>query len=85
MHSLTSRFCRDESGATATEYAMLIVFVALAIAVGAQASATPSPTCSHGRVPPLLASRCRRLRRRIPQPVGNGSPFPTSLRRRDRE
>lgn len=36
MHSLTSRFCRDESGATATEYAMLIVFVALAIAVGAQ-------------------------------------------------
>ena len=37
MHSLTSRFCRDESGATATEYAMLIVFVALAIAVGAQA------------------------------------------------
>jgi pilus assembly protein Flp/PilA len=37
MLSLTSRFCRDESGATATEYAMLIVFVALAIAVGAQA------------------------------------------------
>ena len=37
MHSLTSRFYRDESGATATEYAMLIVFVALAIAVGAQA------------------------------------------------
>jgi Flp pilus assembly pilin Flp len=36
MNSLTSRFCRDESGATATEYAMLIVFVALAIAVGAQ-------------------------------------------------
>jgi pilus assembly protein Flp/PilA len=37
MYSLTSRFRRDESGATATEYAMLIVFVALAIAVGAQA------------------------------------------------
>ena len=37
MHSLTSRLRRDESGATATEYAMLIVFVALAIAVGAQA------------------------------------------------
>ena len=36
MHSLTSRFLRDENGATATEYAMLIVFVALAIAVGAQ-------------------------------------------------
>jgi pilus assembly protein Flp/PilA len=36
MHSLTRRFRRDESGATATEYAMLIVFVALAIAVGAQ-------------------------------------------------
>jgi Flp pilus assembly pilin Flp len=40
MRSLTSRFCRDESGATATEYAMLIVFVALAIAVGAQAYST---------------------------------------------
>ena len=40
MHSLISRFCRDESGATATEYAMLIVFVALAIAVGAQAFGT---------------------------------------------
>jgi pilus assembly protein Flp/PilA len=36
MNSLTSRLCRDESGATATEYAMLIVFVALATAVGAQ-------------------------------------------------
>jgi pilus assembly protein Flp/PilA len=34
--SLIKRFRRDESGATATEYAMLIVFVALAIAVGAQ-------------------------------------------------
>jgi Flp pilus assembly pilin Flp len=30
------RFGDDEGGATATEYAMLIVFVALAIAVGAQ-------------------------------------------------
>jgi pilus assembly protein Flp/PilA len=37
MLSLISRFCNDERGATATEYAMLIVFVALAIAVGAQA------------------------------------------------
>lgn len=37
MLSLISRFCSDERGATATEYAMLIVFVALAIAVGAQA------------------------------------------------
>jgi pilus assembly protein Flp/PilA len=37
MLTLTSRFRSDESGATATEYAMLIVFVALAIAVGAQA------------------------------------------------
>jgi len=32
---LIDRFGRDESGATATEYAVLIVFVALAIAVGA--------------------------------------------------
>ena len=40
MLSLISRFCNDERGATATEYAMLIVFVALAIAVGAQALGT---------------------------------------------
>jgi len=37
MRALITRFRRDDSGATATEYAMLIVFVALAIAVGAQA------------------------------------------------
>ena len=36
MLTLLSRFRNDEDGATATEYAMLIVFVALAIAVGAQ-------------------------------------------------
>jgi len=36
MFGLINRFRRNESGATATEYAMLIVFVALAIAVGAQ-------------------------------------------------
>jgi len=37
MLPLISRFGSDEAGATATEYAMLLVFVALAIAVGAQA------------------------------------------------
>jgi Flp pilus assembly pilin Flp len=36
MLSLIARLCRDERGATATEYAMLIVFVALAVAAGAQ-------------------------------------------------
>jgi len=36
MLTLISRFRSDEGGATATEYAMLIVFVALAIAAGAQ-------------------------------------------------
>jgi Flp pilus assembly pilin Flp len=36
MLSLIKRLYRHEGGATATEYAMLIVFVALAIAVGAQ-------------------------------------------------
>jgi Flp pilus assembly pilin Flp len=36
MFTLIKSFCRNESGATATEYAMLVVFVALAIAVGAQ-------------------------------------------------
>ncbi len=36
MLSLLSRFYRHDDGATATEYAMLVVFIALAIAVGAQ-------------------------------------------------
>jgi pilus assembly protein Flp/PilA len=44
MLSLARRFCNDEGGATATEYAMLIVFVALAIAVGAQALGTSLTT-----------------------------------------
>jgi len=35
MRSLINCFRRDERGATATEYAILVVFVALAIAVGA--------------------------------------------------
>jgi Flp pilus assembly pilin Flp len=36
MLSLINRFYRHDGGATATEYAMLVVFIALAIAVGAQ-------------------------------------------------
>ena len=36
MSYLIKYFRRDERGATATEYALLIVFVALAIAFGAQ-------------------------------------------------
>ena len=36
MLRLIKTFRRNESGATATEYAMLIVFIALAIAGGAQ-------------------------------------------------
>jgi pilus assembly protein Flp/PilA len=35
MSDLIKYFRRDERGATATEYAMLIVFVAVAIAAGA--------------------------------------------------
>jgi len=35
MRSVINRFRRDERGDTATEYAMLLVFIALAIAVGA--------------------------------------------------
>lgn len=35
MSDLIKHFRRDERGATATEYALLIVFVALAVAVGA--------------------------------------------------
>jgi Flp pilus assembly pilin Flp len=37
MVSLFNRFRVNERGATATEYAMLIVFIALAVAVGATA------------------------------------------------
>ena len=37
MLSLINRFYRYEDGATATEYAMLVVFIALAVAAGAQA------------------------------------------------
>ena len=36
MLSLFHSYRKDERGASATEYAMLIVFVALAIAIGAQ-------------------------------------------------
>jgi len=35
MSDLIKYFPRDERGATATEYALLIVFIALAVAVGA--------------------------------------------------
>ena len=37
MRRLINRFRVDERGATATEYAMLVVFIALAVATGAQA------------------------------------------------
>jgi len=40
MRRLIDRFRRDDRGATATEYALLIVFVALAIAVGANTLGT---------------------------------------------
>jgi Flp pilus assembly pilin Flp len=36
MLSLIKGLCRRDDGATAIEYAMLVVFIALAIAVGAQ-------------------------------------------------
>ena len=44
MLNLVKGYCRDERGASATEYAMLIVFVALAIAVGAQTLGTDLST-----------------------------------------
>jgi Flp pilus assembly pilin Flp len=40
MRRLINRFRVDERGATATEYAMLVVFIALAVATGAQAFST---------------------------------------------
>jgi Flp pilus assembly pilin Flp len=35
MSDLIKYFRRDERGATATEYALLVVFIALAVALGA--------------------------------------------------
>ena len=40
MLSWINGYRSDERGATATEYAMLIVFVALAVVIGAQAFST---------------------------------------------
>lgn len=40
MRNLFNRLHRDERGATATEYALLIVFIALAFALGAQTLGT---------------------------------------------
>jgi pilus assembly protein Flp/PilA len=40
MSDLIKYFRRDERGATATEYALLIVFVALAVAAGAKTLGT---------------------------------------------
>jgi len=40
MRIFINRFLRHERGATATEYAMLVVFIAIAIAIGAQAFST---------------------------------------------
>ena len=40
MLSLFNGYRSDERGATATEYAMLIVFIALAVTVGATALGT---------------------------------------------
>jgi pilus assembly protein Flp/PilA len=40
MLSLFHSYRKDERGASATEYAMLLVFLALAIAVGAQTVGT---------------------------------------------
>jgi pilus assembly protein Flp/PilA len=37
MRNLIKHFLRNERGATATEYAMLLAFIAIAIAAGAQA------------------------------------------------
>ena len=40
MLGFFNRYRQDERGASATEYAMLIVFVALAVVIGAQAFST---------------------------------------------
>ena len=40
MFRFINGYRSDERGATATEYAMLIVFIALAVVIGAQAFST---------------------------------------------
>jgi pilus assembly protein Flp/PilA len=40
MRIFINRFLRHERGATATEYAMLVAFIAIAIAAGAQVFST---------------------------------------------
>jgi pilus assembly protein Flp/PilA len=44
MFGLIRAFRRDERGASAVEYAMLVVFIALVVATGAQAFGTSLST-----------------------------------------
>jgi pilus assembly protein Flp/PilA len=44
MRNLIKHLLRNERGATATEYAMLICFIALVVAVGAQTFGTSLKT-----------------------------------------
>ena len=44
MRSVINRFRRDERGASAIEYVMLVVFIALVLAAGAQTFGTSLST-----------------------------------------
>ena len=59
MRRLISRFRRDERGATATEYALLVVFIALAVAVGANVLGTGLSSLFSKIGTQLSTSRCR--------------------------
>ena len=79
MLSLINRFRIDERGATATEYAMLIVFIALAIAVGAQAFSTGLNDLftKMGTTISGVSAVSRPRKHRVRGRSGMDTPFPT--------
>jgi Flp pilus assembly pilin Flp len=58
MLCVINTFRRNESGATATQYATLIVFVALAIAAGPQTLGAELLTCLIALEPPSREGPC---------------------------
>ena len=74
MRRLINRFRVDERGATATEYAMLVVFIALAVATGAQAFSGGLNSGFKPSVPPSLAliAQSPAHKRRVPWRSGMG-------------
>ena len=77
MLSLINRFRVDESGATATEYAMLIVFVPSPWSSARRRLPPVSISCSRTSVLPSPASQFRPPKHRIRGRSEMDIPFPT--------